>query len=195
MKTYTVTARAVRHRGLVAPLDKMLVTCAPERIGESWQVLRPLLAVALYHVKTVAIVEHGLSYALRQQRVPHQLRLLHTGRGWRGWSYGSSCRVYVGKLHADPLNVTYPRYKDMPEFSVNDWREHLIALVSHEMWHRWSKEPNGKRQEFDCEMVSIDAVDRWRKQQNKPAVADETDCERLGEPGVSEDLLVPTEGR
>jgi hypothetical protein len=193
MKTYTVTARAVRLRRHVAPLDKMLVTCAPERIGESWQVLRPLLAAAFYHVKTAALMERGDYYVSNQRLRPHRLRLLHTRYGWRGRAYGSSCRVYVGKLHEEPRSVTYTRYKDMPEFSVKDWREHLIALVAHELYHRWSVKPNGKRQEFDCELVAFDAVERWRRQQNKPVVSDETDCTGLGEPGMPEDLLVPSE--
>ena len=88
------------------------------------------------------------------------------GRGyWYGSACGYRCRVFVGRLHPEPCKDTYRRYKDMPEYWYRDWKERAVFLFAHELWHRWSQKPNGKQQEFDCEIVGMDAIDRWRREQ------------------------------
>ena len=75
---------------------------------------------------------------------------------------GIRSRVFVGTLHEDARETVYPDFKDMPVFWHKDWREHLVGIVAHELWHRWQP-GTGKAAEMVCELVEIDAIDAYRK--------------------------------
>jgi len=159
---YRVTAPKMKVRGFVAPKDTLLVDYNERTVRLPWRTVRPLIACAFVHVKREALRQHGPEYVRRQQRWPHVLRIGKSSRSWWGRACGYHAKVFIGNLHEEPVLQRYPRFKEMPEFWINNWREQLVGLTAHELWHRWSPAPNGKAQEYDCELVEWDAVDRWR---------------------------------
>lgn len=162
---YKVTAPQYKRNGTFIPKDHLEVLYH-RRVPVAWAEMRPIVACAFRHVKVEAIRAHGADYSRRQLRCTHVLRVGLSDRGyWYGHACGYQCRVFVGRLHPEPCKDTYRRYKDMPEYWYRDWKERAVFLFAHELWHRWSQKPNGKQQEFDCEIVGMDAIDRWRREQ------------------------------
>lgn len=160
---YKITAPAMKHRdGWKAPRTELRVFLC-RTVGFTWAEVRPLIACAFRHVQKEAFRDHGLNFVTRCNSNVTELHLNKGKRNWWGRNMGTRSRVFVGPLHKTPLLDRYGKFKDMPEFWVADWQEHLIALVAHELWHRWQK-GHGKPAETMCELVASDAVAAWRKE-------------------------------
>lgn len=165
-KKLTVTCPAMRlPGGLRAPLTKLVVYYSEHTIGVPWAEVRPLVACAFRHVQREGLRDHREDFLRRSLRWTPELIL---GKATRGYWWGRNCghisRVYVGKLHTEPQKTTYPKFKDMPVFWHRDWKEHLVGLVAHELWHRWQP-GSGKKAETMCELVEWDAIDTYRREQ------------------------------
>jgi len=76
------------------------------------------------------------------------------------------CRVGNPLRFSKPLNATYPRFKDMPEYVLDGYREVIVHIIAHEIQHALGS-PGGKRGEEICELVAWDAVDWYRKHKNE----------------------------
>lgn len=160
---YKITAPAMKHRnGLKAPQTKLRVFLC-RSVTFKWAEVRPLIACAFRHVQKEAFRKHGVNFITRCNNNTTELHLNRGKRFWWGRNVVMRSRVFVGPLHTTPKLDTYSKFKDMPEFWIADWQEHLIALVAHEMWHRWQS-GSGRSAEELCELMAIDAVDAWRKE-------------------------------
>jgi len=65
-----------------------------------------------------------------------------------------------------------------------DWKEHLVGLVAHELWHRWQP-GHGKKAEIMCELVESDAIDTYRREQGytfTPPAEAKTENENIPDP-------------
>lgn len=164
-KTYKITAPAMKHRkGWKCPKTVLHVTYYEKQVGVPWKVIRPLVACAFRHVQREGFNDLMLNFVDRTQRNDTKLFIHKSGprRGWWGRNMGIRSRVFVGDLHKEPMLDTYDRFDDMPEYWVKDWREHLVGIIAHELWHRWQP-GSGKQAEIMCELVEIDAIDAYRK--------------------------------
>lgn len=161
MRGYKVTAPALRANGCYIGRTHLEVYVAPA-VKQPWSELRPLIAAAFAHVKREAFRNETT-----RQLLPRPLRLyLTTSRRshWHGRSYSfRKVKVCMGRLHPEPEETTYPHYSNMPVIWHRDWRETLIDFCAHELWHQFSVEPHGRKQEFDCELVASDAIDSYRR--------------------------------
>lgn len=74
------------------------------------------------------------------------------------------CRVLVriGKPHHFPKDWTYWKFKNMPEFRHETYREGLVAVTAHEIAHTLGYSGR-KAGEEKCEMCAWDAIDYYRK--------------------------------
>lgn len=164
-KLYKIMAPAMRHRdGWKAPKTELRVRYYEKQIGVPWKVMRPLVVCAFRHVQREAFNDLKMDFITRNQKNWTMLYLHKSGRGWWGRNMGVRSRVFIGHLHEHPRDVTYPEFKDMPEVWVKDWKEHVVGLVAHELWHRWQP-GHGKKAEMMCELVESDAIDTYRKEQ------------------------------
>ena len=162
-KTYKITAPAMKHRdGWKCPKTELRVTYYESRIGVPWKTMRPLIACAFRHVQREGFNDLKLDFIDRNRRNASKLFVHKSKRDWWGRNMGIRSRVFVGPLHDEPKLETYDRFDDMPEYWVKDWREHLVGIVAHELWHRWQP-GTGKAAEMVCELVEIDAIDAYRK--------------------------------
>jgi hypothetical protein len=185
-KKLTVTCPAMRlPGGLRAPKTKLKVFYSEHTIGIPWAEIRPLVACAFRHVQREGFRDHNYDFLRRSQRWTPELIL---GKATRGYWWGRNCghisRVYVGKLHTEPQKTTYPKFKDMPVFWHKDWKEHLVGLVAHELWHRWQP-GHGKKAEIMCELVESDAIDTYRREQGytfTPPAEPNTENENINDP-------------
>jgi len=75
-------------------------------------------------------------------------------------------RVGPPKRFVKPINATYPKFKDMPEYVINGSREAIVHIIAHEAEHALGT-PGGKAGEEVCELVSWDAVEWYRKHQSE----------------------------
>lgn len=184
-KKLTVTCPALRlPGGLRAPKTKLTVYYSEHTIGVPWAEVRPLVACAFRHVQREGFRDHREDFLRRSQRWTPELILGKSTRGWWGRNCGHISRVYVGKLHTEAQMTTYPKFKDMPVFWHRDWKEHLVGLVAHELWHRWQP-GSGKKAEIMCELVESDAIDTYRKEQGyafTPPVEPETEDQPQPQP-------------
>jgi hypothetical protein len=159
MKKLKITAPAMKNRqGLRAPKTVRRVFYYEHRIGLPWAEIRPLIACAFRHVQREGFRDHGYEFIRRSNGWETELHLHKSKRGWWGRNVGARSRVCVGPLHPEPRKTTYPKFKDMPVFWHMDWKEHLVGLVAHELWHRWQP-GHGKPAEIMCETVEQDAID------------------------------------
>lgn len=162
-KIYKITAPAMKHReGWKCPKTELRVKYFESRLGIPWKVIRPMVACAFRHVQREAFNDHKLNFVTRNQNNWTMLYIHKSKRGWWGRNMGIRSRVFVGELHEDPKLETYDRFDDMPEYWVKDWREHLVGIIAHELWHRWQP-GTGKQAEIMCELVESDAIDAYRK--------------------------------
>jgi len=161
---YKITAPAMKHRdGWKASRTELRVFLC-RTVGFKWAEARPLIACAFRHVQKEAFRDHGVNFITRcNNNNDTELHLNKGKRAWWGRNMGVRSRVFVGPLHTTPQLEVYGKFKEMPEFWLADWQEHLVALVAHELWHRWQK-GHGKTAEMMCETVAVDAVDTWRKE-------------------------------
>lgn len=163
-KTYKITAPAMIHReGWKCPKTELHVTYCEQRVGVPWKTVRPLIACAFRHVQREGFNDLKHDFILRNRR-PSELYISRSRRCWYGHQIGIRATVFIGKLHEDARRTVYPKYRDMPEFWHKDWKEHLVGLTAHELWHRWQP-GTGKKAEIVCELVESDAIDAYRKQQ------------------------------
>lgn len=135
-----------------------------KRVGVPWKVIRPMVACAFRHIQREAFNDLLFDFVTRQRRNPTTLYLHKSKRDWWGRNIGIRSRVFIGELFEIPKLETYDRFDDMPEYWVKDWREYMVCMVAHEMWHRWQK-GTGKEAEIVCENVASDAIDAYRKQE------------------------------
>ena len=164
-KTYKITAPAMRLRsGLRAPKTELKVVYYERQVGVPWAVMRPLVACAFRHVQREGFKDLKVNFIDRNRNNVSLLYLHKSGRGWWGRNMGVRSRVFIGHLHTKPWQTTYPKFRDMPVFWHKDWKEHVVGLMAHELFHRWQP-GTGKNAEFMCEMVEWDAIDAYRKQQ------------------------------
>jgi len=152
------------RQGLRASKTVLIVTYYEDRVGVPWSEIRPLIASAFRHVQKEAFRDLGTEFIRRSHNWNTTLFLHKSSRGWWGRNVGSRSRVFIGPLHAEPRQTTYPKFKDMPVFWHMDWKEHLVGLVAHELWHRWQP-GHGKPAEMMCETVEQDAIDTYRREQ------------------------------
>jgi hypothetical protein len=131
------------------------------QVGVRWAEIRPLVAFAFRYTQRLAFHDFGRKFIARCMNFTTTLHILKDHR-WHGRNLGWRSDVFVGALHERPIKQKYPRFKDMPEFWEIDWREHLLGIVSHELWHNWH-EGHGRKAEFMCETVESDAVNAWRQ--------------------------------
>jgi len=149
--------------GLKAPKTTLMVRYSEHTIGIPWSEVRPLVACAFRHVQKAAFADHREEFLRR--RCNSELIIGKSGsRGWWGRNAGVCSRMFIGELHKEPHQTTYPKYKDMPVFWHKDWKEHLVGLAAHELWHRWQP-GHGKEAEIMCELVESDAIDTYRREQ------------------------------
>jgi hypothetical protein len=164
-KKLKITAPSMKLRnGLMSARTELHVFYFEHRVGVPWAELRPLIASAFRHVQKEAFRDHGSEFVRRSRIWTTELYLHKSKRGWWGRNVGARSRVFIGKLHEDPQETRYPKFKDMPVFWHMDWREHLVGLVAHELWHRWQP-GHGKPAEMMCETVEQDAIDTYRREQ------------------------------
>lgn len=74
------------------------------------------------------------------------------------------CRVGSPLRFGKPIQATYPRFKDMPEYTVNGYREAIVHIIAHEAQHAMGASGR-KSGEEECELVAWDALDWYRKHQ------------------------------
>lgn len=158
----------MNHRdGWKAASTELRVHYYAEQVKLPWSEVRPLVACAFRHVQREAFRDHSLNFITRCLKNVSELHLHkahnHYG-GWWGRNMGIRSRVFIGKLHTEPQKTCYPNFKDMPVFWHRDWKEHLVGLVAHELWHRWQP-GHGKKAEYVCELIESDAIDTYRKEQ------------------------------
>lgn len=167
MKRLKVHCPAITLRGgLKAPKTTLNVCYSERTVGLPWKDIRPLIACAFRHVQKTAFQGHREEFLRRMRCWNSELILAKSGtRFWWGRNVGTRSRVYVGELHPEPRQTTYPKYKDMPVFWHKDWKEHLVGLTAHELWHRWQP-GTGKQAEIMCELVESDAIDTYRREQS-----------------------------
>lgn len=164
-KTLKITAPSMKLRnGLMSARTELRVHYFEHRVGVPWAELRPLIASAFRHVQKEAFRDHGSEFIRRSRVYTTELYLHKSKRGWWGRNVGARSRVFIGPLHPEPRKTTYPKFKDMPVFWHMDWREHLVGLVAHELWHRWQP-GHGKKAEEMCEAVEEDAIANYRREQ------------------------------
>lgn len=169
---FKITCPAMKVRGLKSPKTTLVVHCNPEQIGAPWRELRPLIACAFRHIQRAGFCDHGTEFLRRMSRWTPELTLGKSSV-WYGRACGHTARVFIGRLHPEAQCTTYPKFKDMPVFWHKDWKEHLVGLTAHELWHRWQP-GTGKKAEMMCEMVESDAIDAYRKEQGYTFVAPPT---------------------
>jgi len=164
-KKLKVHCPAMKVRGLKAPKTTLDVTYYENTVGIPWAEIRPLVASAFRHIQREGFRDHGDNF-LRRMRLYTPHLILGKGQNgfWWGRCTGHVSRVYIGKLHTEAQKTTYPKFKDMPVFWHRDWKEHLVGLVAHELWHRWQP-GHGKPAEIMCELVESDAIDTYRREQ------------------------------
>ena len=79
-----------------------------------------------------------------------------------------SIRVRLGdprKLSVKwPVQETYPRFKNMPEYEVRSWREMIVMIVAHEVAHLTGYGGRKSGEEMS-ELTAWDAVEAYRKNQ------------------------------
>jgi hypothetical protein len=163
-KKLKVHCPAMKARGLKAPKTTLDVIYFEHTVGIPWADIRPLVASAFRHIQRAGFHDHGVNFLLRMLHTPQII----LNKGQHGFWWGRCCgcvsRVYIGKLHTEAQKTTYPLFKDMPVFWHKDWKEHLVGLVAHELWHRWQP-GHGKPAEIMCELVESDAIDTYRREQ------------------------------
>jgi hypothetical protein len=160
---FKITCPAMKLRGLKSPKTTLIVYCDPKQIGVPWRELRPLIACAFRHIQREGFRDYTFEFLRRMSGWTPELTL-SKGYTWYGRAAGYTARVFVGRLHPEAQCTTYPRFKDMPVFWHKDWKEHLVGLVAHELWHRWQP-GTGKKAEMMCELVESDAIDTYRREQ------------------------------
>lgn len=164
-KVYKIMAPAMKHRdGWKCPKTELHVVYSESRMGVPWKTIRPMIACAFRHVQREAFNDLKLDFIIRNKGSFTTLYLRKSKRCWHGRNSGMRSFVFVGKLHEDARETTYPKFVDMPVFWHKDWREHLVGLTAHELWHRWQP-GSGKQAEIMCELVESDAIDAYRKQE------------------------------
>jgi len=164
MKTLKITAPAMKHRnGLEAPKTVLNVLYFEHRVGVPWAGMRPLVACAFRHIQKEAFRDLGSEFIRRCRLYTTELHLHKSKRSWYGRAAGHRSWVLIGPLHPEPRRSVYPKYKDMPTFWHMDWREHVVGLIAHELWHRWQP-GHGKPAELMCETVEQDAIDAYRRE-------------------------------
>lgn len=160
---FKVTCPAMKLRGLKAPKTHLIVRYDPRQTNMPWKEIRPLIACAFRHIQREGFRDLGTEFLRRMSRWTPEL-ILGKSSFWYGRATGYTARVFVGKLHTEAQRTTYPRFKDMPVFWHKDWKEHLVGLTAHELWHRWQP-GSGKKAETMCELVESDAIDAYRREQ------------------------------
>lgn len=164
-KIYKIMAPAMKHReGWRVGRTELHVSYNAKTFGVPWKIVRPMVACAFKHVQREAFNDLKMDFIVRNKNSFTMLYLHKSRRGWWGRNMGMRSRVFIGPLHEDARETTYPTYKDMPVFWHKDWREHLVGLIAHELWHRWQP-GSGKQAEIMCELVESDAIDAYRKQE------------------------------
>lgn len=97
----------------------------------------------------------------------YRVTVKKTKHNYCGHAGFACCLLRIGdpaKPVTWPLKATYPKFKDMPEYFLNSWREVVVHLAAHEFAHLTGY--SGRKQgEMMCEMISWDAVDAYRKEQ------------------------------
>lgn len=154
------------RNGLRASRTVIEVLYFDKRVGLPWAEIKPLIASAFRHVQKEAFRNHGAEFIQRCAAYPATLFIHKSSYGWWGRNMGSRSRVFVGPLHQEPKQTSYPKFKDMPVFWHADWKEHLVGLVAHELWHRWQP-GQGKHVETMCEVVEQDAIDAYRREHGR----------------------------
>ena len=197
---FKITCPAMKLRGIKSPKTYLIVHCNPEQIGVPWRELRPLIACAFRHIQREGFRDHAFEFLRRVSRWTPELTL-SKGYAWYGRATGFTARVFVGRLHPEAQSTTYPRFKDMPVFWIKDWREHLLGLTAHELWHRWQP-GSGKQAEMVCEMVESDAIDSYRREQGytftppplafRATISDTTLKSQSNEPPPPTPMILPS---
>jgi hypothetical protein len=65
-----------------------------------------------------------------------------------------------------PIEWNYWKFKDMPQFTINNYREAVVAITAHEMQHALGSSGR-KHGEEKCEMNAWDALEYYRKHQQE----------------------------
>lgn len=172
-KVLKVHCPALRLRGgLTAPKTTLRVHYWERTVGLPWAEIRPLIACAFRHIQREAFRDLKHDF-IRRMNCYQPILFLAKGRNWWGRCVGIHSRVFIGKLHTEPRQSVYPKYKDMPVFWHKDWKETLVGLTAHELWHRW--QPGwGKKAEIMCELVESDAIEAYRREQGYAFTPTET---------------------
>lgn len=196
-KKFTVACPAIslpRGRGR-ADKTKLNVYYYEHLVGVPWSEIRPLVATAFRHVQREGFRLLRDDFIARNKRFTSELVLTASCTScWYGFHVGYRSRVHVGAKHTEPKRTTYPKFKDMPVFWIRDWKEHLVGLIAHELWHRWQP-GSGKNAEFMCELVESDAIDTYRKEQGytftpPETETNETETNETNETEISQPELV-----
>ncbi len=82
--------------------------------------------------------------------------------GLDGSDYVRNILCRVGASDRFPASAVYPRYQQMPEYSVADWQEAVVMIAAHELAH--TSYSGNKDGEFNCELVAHDAVEAFRRE-------------------------------
>jgi hypothetical protein len=125
------------------------------------------LKIADHEAFTLVALAWDYIQSIHPNRKRARLRLMN-GRWWVGkaWRSKNYCLLRVGRLHDETWELRYESvrgdYGEMPLAIYKGWREHLVALAAHELWHLFSRKPRGREQEYDCELRSLEAIDYYR---------------------------------
>jgi hypothetical protein len=121
-------------------------------------------------------VERGLTQG--QTLCPVIVKLTGTSKGWAGRAYWNELvngewwrrvlvRIGSEERLARDLQVRDHRFKgDMPEYTINGWREALVMVAAHEMEHAVGA-AGTYAGEFRCEMAALDAVEYYRANRSR----------------------------
>jgi hypothetical protein len=89
----------------------------------------------------------------------------HPNRRAKAW-HRILVRMGPPERFETPIDWTYGKFKDMPEFRVINHREAIVAITAHEMEHAVGA-PGNKQGEVRCEMNAWDAVDYYRSRRDE----------------------------
>ena len=80
-----------------------------------------------------------------------------------GWYYHSGkISARIGTSGHFPLDMHYPGLKRAPSYTVQDWKECLVVVVSHEVRHHFQHKHHKRMSEVDAERWALKKLILYR---------------------------------
>ncbi len=75
--------------------------------------------------------------------------------------------VRIGPPAKFPIEFSYPRLKTVPRYTIRDWKEAIVSVTAHELYHIKQRRACRRASEVKAERWALKRLEAYRKQPNQ----------------------------